>query len=303
MRLPVAILVALLPAFGCSPPAAAVWQLYLLAGQSNMEGYGRVSDLEPGLLGPIPGAVIFHGNRAADATPADGRGVWEPLAAGHGAGFESDGTRNHHSDRFGPELSFARRLLELNPGARIAIVKYALGGTPIDVEASSGFASWDPEIHASGGGNQLGHATAALERALAWTDIDSDGRPDRLEPAGIVWMQGESDADATAKIALRYGDNLAGVMSALRRALGDATLPVVIGRISDSGQDDDGRVWDHGELVRRAQAQFTADDDNAVLVTSTDGYAYSDPWHYDSAGFLDLGARFAEAMYELRSRR
>jgi len=35
-------------------------------------------------------------------------------------------------------------------------------------------------------------------------------------------------------------------------------------------------------------------------VASTDAYGYSDPWHYDSAGYLDLGTQFAIAVYELQ---
>jgi iduronate 2-sulfatase len=59
------------------------------------------------------------------------------------------------------------------------------------------------------------------------------------------------------------------------------------------------RVWNHGEIVREAQARFAERDCCAALVTTADGYAYSDPWHYDTAGFLDLGRRFADALHQL----
>ena len=120
-----------------------------------------------------------------------------------------------------------------------------------------------------------------------------------LLTAGIVWMQGESDAAFTAEIALRYAENLKRLMDLLRAALRVDDLPVVIGRIADSGQDSDGRVWDYGEVVRAAQAAFVEKDPNAALVTSTDAYAFSDLWHYDSAGYLDLGRSFADAMVGL----
>ena len=58
-------------------------------------------------------------------------------------------------------------------------------------------------------------------------------------------------------------------------------------------------VWEYGEIVRAAQAEFVEADGNAALVTSTDEYGYSDPWHYDTAGYLDLGRRFAEAVVGL----
>jgi hypothetical protein len=28
-------------------------------------------------------------------------------------------------------------------------------------------------------------------------------------------------------------------------------------------------------------------------------YKYSDPWHYDSEGYIDLGKKFAEAAYRI----
>jgi hypothetical protein len=97
-------------------------------------------------------------------------------------------------------------------------------------------------------------------------------------------------------------------MDLVRASLRSDKIPVVIGRISDSGRDDymkeqaNGRVWDFGDIVREAQASYVSKDRHAALVTSTDDYGYSDPWHYDSAGYLDLGRKFAEAIHELQSR-
>jgi iduronate 2-sulfatase len=79
-------------------------------------------------------------------------------------------------------------------------------------------------------------------------------------------------------------------------------MPVAIGRISDSHNDTDSLVWTFGDAVREAQARFVAEDGNAALVTSTDNYGYSDKWHYDSEGYIDLGREFAEAIAGLRRR-
>jgi lysophospholipase L1-like esterase len=135
-------------------------------------------------------------------------------------------------------------------------------------------------------------------------DIDGDGEDDTLVPRGIVWMQGESDASYSVAIAERYEDHLARLMDLVRAALRVYDLPVVVGRISDSGIDEeeqDGRVWNHGGIVREAQASFVARDGHAALVTSTDDYAYSDRWHYDSAGYIDLGRQFATAVHGLHA--
>jgi hypothetical protein len=157
-----------------------------------------------------------------------------------------------------------------------------------------------------GGGkgvNQYDHFLATLRYALRVDDIDGDGENDTLIPAGIVWMQGESDANYTLEIAKRYEDNLKRIMDLIRAALRVDDLPVVIGRISDSGKgEDDGKVWDHGETVRAAQVAFVKKDGHAELVTATDNYKYSDPWHYDSAGYIDLGRQFAEALVRIENR-
>ena len=44
------------------------------------------------------------------------------------------------------------------------------------------------------------------------------------------------------------------------------------------------------------QASFVEADPIAALVTSTDSYGNSDSWHYDTAGYLDLGEQFAKAL-------
>ncbi len=284
---------------------AATYRLYYLGGQSNMDGYGTVAELPEELHTPVSGVMIFHGNTAPDGVPEDGRGVWAELRPGHGRGFQSDGTSNTYSDRFGVELSFARRLQELHPTARIALVKYSRGGTSIDIAAARDFGCWDPDFAggegAGKGVNQYDHFLATLRRATAARDIDGDGEEDELVPAGIVWMQGESDAALDEACARRYEANLKRLMDLVRAALCADDLPVVVGRISDSGQDADGKVWDHGPLLREAQAAFVEKDACAALVTSTDSYGYSDRWHYDTAGYIDLGRQFAEAMARLEA--
>ena len=55
-----------------------------------------------------------------------------------------------------------------------------------------------------------------------------------------------------------------------------------------------------GELVQYAQEKFVNDDKNAAIVRSTSKYNYgNDPWHYDSAGYIDLGKNFADEVFRL----
>jgi len=284
------------------PADAKEYKLYYLGGQSNMDGYGYVRELPEGLNAPVDGVIIFHGNTAPDGAPEDGRGVWAVLRPGHGVGFKSDGKSNTYSERFGVELSLARRLRELEPDANVAIVKYSRGGTSIAAEAAGNFGCWEPDFNAGEregkGINQYDHFLATLRHAARARDMDGDGEEDTLLPVGIVWMQGESDA-TMQPTADAYEANLKRLMDLIRAALRVDDLPVVVGRISDSGRDADGKVWDFGETVREAQAAFVRSDGRAALVTSTDEYSYSDTWHYDTAGYLDLGRQFAEALVNL----
>lgn len=282
--------------FSFSASLAEEFDVYYLGGQSNMDGYGFVSELSSDLKSePIEDVWIFHGNMGKDGTAADGRGKWSELRAGHGRDFKSDGATNQYSDRFGAELTFARRLQELNPGRKIALIKYSRGGTSIssDASAATRFGSWDPEWEGGEGDgqgiNQFDHFLATLKHAREDRDIDDDGTEDTLVVRGIVWMQGESDAQEI-EVAEKYEENLTHLMNLIRRELGNESARVVIGRITDWA------VWKHGDIVRKAQADFVARDKNAALVTSTDQYSNSDKWHYDTAGYLDLGLRFAEAM-------
>ena len=282
----------------------SVYQLYYLGGQSNMDGYGYVGELSADLNAPVPGVRIFHGNTVPDDSSGGGIGYWSELQPGHGVGFSSDGAENSYSERFGVEQTFALRLLELDPDAKIAILKYSRGGTSIDSAAAGGFGSWDPDYGGGDGVNQYDHFLNSVGYATSVGDIDGDGTPDTLVPAGILWMQGESDAAYTEEIAAGYLDNLTQLMGLLRAAFHTTDeLPIVIGRISDSGQGDDGLVWDYGEIVRAAQAAFVESDAKASLVTSTDEYSYSDPWHYDTEGYIDLGRQFADAVVGLREGR
>jgi len=284
-----------------SAVAQKTYQLYFLGGQSNMDGLGTVDDLPADLNKTQDRVRIYHGNPAPDNGDVDGRGLWAPLQPGHGFGFSSDGIKNTYSDLFGPELAFGQHLAELQPSLNIALIKYSRVATSIDFGASGGFGCWKPGYSQANGVNQFDHFLNAVKTAMAAEDIDGDGVKERLVPAGIIWMQGESDAAYSQEIAERYLSNLTDLMAAIRTAFKQPDLPIVLGQISDSGQDADGIIWDYSAIVRAAQKTFTEHDKNAILVTITDSLEYTDQAHYNSAGNLKLGRRFAEAILELQT--
>lgn len=288
---------------------AEEYKLYFLGDQSNMDGYGFEKELPKELASEVEGVMIFHGNPAPDGVASDGRGRWAPLQPGFGVGFRSDGKVNKLSGRFGPELTFGRHLRKLDAHSKIAIIKYSRGGTSIDPAApnAKGFGCWDPAFKGGKGQgiNQYDHFLATVHNALAVRDIDGDGKEDRLVVAGIVWMQGESDA-FTEPVAKRYEVNLQNVIDHIRIVLTGkdaaeaAKLPVVIGGVADSVKEDGKRkMMAYGHIVQEAQAAFVKKDNSAALVTSTDGYTFLDAWHYDTPSNIDLGRQFAKAIAEL----
>ncbi|MEM9334194.1 MAG: sialate O-acetylesterase [Pseudomonadota bacterium] len=277
--------------------SADEFHVYYLGGQSNMDGFGKIRELPASDQGVVDGVWIFHGNPALDDKPAAGDGLWSELRPGHGTGFSSDGATNTYSDSFGPEVTFGQEIQALYPDRRIALVKYSLGGTALQ-EGIPAYGTWAPDY---AGTNQYDHALATIAKASARRDIDGDGEADTLIPAGIVWMQGEADAYQSYDAALAYESNLKRLMGLLRAAWRDNDLPVVIGRITDSGRADDGNVMDHIKIVQEAQRRFVASDRCAAYSTITDQQAYppDDAWHYESAAYLAMGLDFARLMKRL----
>jgi len=294
------LLLGFMPLIGVSQQFAKdTIKLFFLGGQSNMEGHGKNAELPDSFKNKIKNTWIFQGNPVPDEHEKGGLGKWDMLTAGHGAGFTSDGMNNKLSNKFGPELSFAKKLEELYPNEKIALIKYTRGGSSIDSLAAREFGSWEMDYNGTTGVNQLDHFLTTITNALKTKDIDRNGIEDVLIPCGIIWMQGESDGTITEEIAFRYYSNLKRLMDLIRVSLHQDDVAVVIGKISDSGNNHAGKVWQYGELVQYAQEKYVTADRKAAIVRDTKNYKYSDPWHYDSSGYIDLGEKFAEAVYRL----
>lgn len=283
-----AIIISLL-AISCSyNQQGNTYYLYYMGGQSNMEGFGYVSELPEEYNRAFEQIPIFCGTTGLDGDSIGaGKGVWDSLRPGYGVGFYSDGVLNYYSRRVGAELSFGSEIARLNPDRKIAIIKYARGGSSLSDKSKWG--TWNPD---NMGVNQYDHFLTTLNNAFASSDIDGDGVADTLIPAGIIWMQGESDA-VFEQSAIDYEYNLTQLMGLMREALGDEKLPIVIGKIADSVKEGDGKYLPYDSIVHKAQECFTAKDTLATLVTNNDNYSFTDEWHYITSDYIDLGKAFA----------
>ena len=273
-----------------------IWKVYYFGGQSNMDGYGFNDQLPDSLKKRIPGSMIFNGKRDNQGSLNGGIGIWSVVEPGHGYMFETDGNFNSLSEMFGPELSFADKMIE--SGDKIAIIKYSFGGTAL--YPGAGYGDWYPDQKRR---NHFDNALATIDNAFEVADINDDGRPDRLIPSGIIWMQGESDAEHSKEASEAYYGNLKNLINLLRASLRNEKLPVIIGKINDSRMTSNGGpTQPFIKIVHSAQKKFTEEDDCASYVTEIESYQFSnDAWHYDTDGFIKMGIAFAKAVKQLES--
>lgn len=289
-----------------SVASAAPIKLFVMAGQSNMVGYGDGAALPPA-LGDQPDVWYDHYN--PDARNGG------PYAGATSTAFEAlrpMGT----NQRYGPELTFGRALADAFPGQTIAIVKMSQGGTNIFEHWGRGLPADSDPMYAYK--SQLYHAllgaldSAAGTQDLAYPDevtrldnaiarLEADGLD--YELAGLLWMQGENEATGSA--AFDYEGLLTGFISALREDLGAPSLPFVIGRISDNLYASNGGPIPAGgdaqiDAVRAAQVAV-ADADAEVEWVDTDDLDArpNDAWHFSSEAYQILGQRMADAYIAL----
>jgi hypothetical protein len=263
-----------------------------------MVGHGFNQELPKSLNKTFDNVWIFHGNPTVDGNKNGGLGVWDNLKHGHGKGFSSDGKQNHLSSRFGVELSFAKKMQELYPNQKIAIIKYSMGGTSIDSSAARNKGSWDPDFKETS--NQFDYFLKTVDLAYNTANSLNANKTVILVPKGIIWMQGESDA-LFQKSAKKYLKNLKKLLSLIRVTFRSKNLPLIIGKISDSGIQKGSRTLKYSDIVQLAQEKYVFSDKNTSIIRSTKNYKYLDKYHYDSLGYLNLGMLFAIEIYKLEN--
>lgn len=247
-------------------PATAANKVFLLGGQSNMVGVGVTSELVGPLAkysGPQTGVYFWIGGTTG----------WAPLQAGQST-----------PGRFGPEMAFGYAMHNAFPRDTIYLVKYAVSGSmladnPANPAHESG--TWAP--NASRIPTQLYPAfKATVDAALA----NLTGKNPVI--AGMLWMQGESDAYLTADAAA-YKDNLTRLIKTVRTAFNAPNMMFVIAQITTAyGSPSD------NALVQAAQAAIPGKIAHAAWFPTHDLQRLPNDGHYATQGQIDLGLRFAK---------
>lgn len=230
--------------------ASAKAHVFLLAGQSNMAGAGLFDQLTEAERTPPARVKIWHQNQ------------WQDLGPGVSA----------NKGRFGPELAFGRAMRKAYPADEIYLIKTAAGGTSMHQH-------WHVE---DGGGSMLKRFRSRVRAALG----NLDENKVEYTIAGMLWMQGESDA-AQGKGA-EYEASLRTFIKTLRREFQVGEMPFILGRILPTFDKPEG----NGPLVRAAQMSVAKELKN-VACFDTDDFERINKGHYDHDGQIRLGKVFA----------
>ena len=249
-------------------------RIYLLGGQSNASGCASCIGLPPELLGPQKSVIAFA--RGSIQVKEYG---WDWLKDGLGDGFGDRG-----KGAFGPELTFGVNMAKAKPGEVLGILKCAWGATDLGVQ-------WRPP----GAGGETGplykRFIEAVHQGIA--ALDPAFEP---EIAGMIWMQGESDA-SNKQMTADYVKNLSAFIKDIRVEAKRPDMPFVLAQISKAP------AWgpDLGDALRAAQLEVVKTVPKTATFP-TDDYKLCDPWHYDTEGMISLGQRFAKAMLDLEKK-
>ncbi len=230
--------------------------VFILAGQSNMAGQGTTAKL-PAAYRRTPANVKFY--------------------------FNGYPAQMSHFARFGPEVGFAHALSRRFPHKTIKLIKFAVGGTSM-------FA-WDPNWRLGKARETRNASAGPLFEKLIKT-VRRHTRVKGVKFAGVLWMQGETDA-RYSNAARTYAQNLSRFVRALRKELHSPSLAFFMGEV-----DPPINAFPYRDIVRKAQRRSTASIRNSRLVSTKGLTKRNDHLHYNAAGQLALGVRFAKAFMQ-----
>ena len=248
-----------------------VGDLWVLAGQSNMEGVG---DLTPEVETSSPLVHAFASREEWEVASEPLHWMGESPRPIHRALWglpmptAPEPREPNRAKGAGLGLSFGKAMVEAT-GTPIGLLPSAHGGTSMD--------QWSPSRKAEGGASLYG-ATLARVQAVGG------------KVTGILWYQGESDC-GPAEAAL-YPARMAELVASFRADFGQPDLPFYLvqlgGWVADPSPDSL-----HGwNAVREVQRRLPETIANCAVVSAID-LGLDDGIHISTDGLKRLGRRLA----------
>jgi hypothetical protein len=274
-------------------------KVFILAGQSNAVGYNHIKEFRGSgsflteNSANLAKVMFWPGSNARSGF----ENAWTKLQPGVS---EISPGEPYKDGCFGPEIGFALTVQKLLPGDKIAIIKYAEGGTGISrsrdytdyIPALKDFndkgRNWHPPVEGKEGGLLYENLTNNIRKALE--SLNNQGL--KYEISGFLWMQGEHEAGISKKMAEDYGKLLSLFRESVRHDLNIKKLPFIVGEINS-------HTWAFAEIARKQQALACEKDPRSLLIKTTDlsRGSIGGAAHFDAEGMMILGNRFAQGMH------
>ncbi len=234
-------------------------RIFVLAGQSNMQGFGTINDAENDSGSLVD---VLENDVEGNWSEIGGADNWNTLEgaylyfANDGATIRSNVTvgQGANANLIGPELMFAHQL-DAYYEDPILIIKTAWGGKSLAVD-------FRPP---SAGGTTGEYYNTMIQTVQEVTQNLGTEFPDigvtDFEIAGFAWFQGWNDGE-TEGFLNEYESNLAHLVNDVRTDLDAPNLPVVIANSGHGGFTitGDGWVQDLQTIVSVAQENVGCND-------------------------------------------
>lgn len=264
--------------------------VYLLAGQSNMQGIGKIENLEN-----------FQGLDLQRSHYFTGKG-FEPIVLGKTK-------TSARAGEFGPEIGFAHEMT--SDGKEVYLIKYFASGMPlhagwngnkwIGLPATNGRTNFHPGLNAQDP-NKGRLYTAMIKRFLnGLKAVGAAGHTPNIR--GFLWMQGEQDSKNEIS-ASQYAANLKRLKTRLSEDIKVNELPMVFGQVLPYSPALE--RFTHRKEIRSqmAAADSASGKPEAILgatMVSTDSFPLlKDKVHYNAQGQWMLGLAMARSMQNLQ---
>lgn len=261
--------------FFSAPARAEHYEVFLLAGQSNMDGRAAVKDLTGDLAhyaNVNTNVLINFSAGGLKRTLTLSKGL-KPLQPGYSG---TPGNKNPNAlptKTFGPEVSFGPAIAAALPGKHVVLIKFAEGGTSLGKH-------WSP--------NEKGKLYEKFIKFVKETQAIIKANGDTCEIRGMLWHQGESDAASMEPG--KYQEALTEFIGRVRSDLGVKNLPFVIGQVYDNGKRTN-IIADQKATAKAVPGVGFVDA--AVLKTFDNGT------HLDAESQIELGKGFARELIPL----
>ncbi len=288
-------------------------RVFLLVGQSNMQGHAVVSLDDPkdynGGKGTLVQVMKKKANQRVMKHLTDADGNWavrddvfcwyrtpnELKTGGLSVGFSAYPGEPQH---FGPELQFGHVVGDAFEEP-VILIKTAWGGKSLYKDFRSPAAGGDVGRSYVKMLEQIGEAMEDAEKEMPSL------KDHQLVISGLVWQQGWNDMiddEATAQ----YEQNMLHFISDIRKQIGVLDLPVVIGELGNGGQKE---VSQQMKAFRGAQAAVAKHGDRNVAFVETASFArpakqspnvgHLHHWYGNAESYFHVGDALGRQMVDL----